>query len=127
MLSAAWEAGMALALGTGSGLRMGLGVDSEAITPLIEKVGSSGDFGARQGTSSLPMTRLTERVEDSDGSGSRIYPGCIWTGSGSDSGRGSGIHSGCFWAGTSSETDAETDSGMFSDCFWTGTCSEMNS
>ncbi len=71
---------MALALGTGSGLRMGLGVNSNAITPLIEKVGSSGDFGARQGTASLPMTKLTERVEESDGSGSGIHSGCFWIG-----------------------------------------------
>ncbi len=114
MLAAAWGPGMTLALGTVSGLRMGLGVDSDAITPLIEKVGSSGDFGARQGTAFLSMTRLTEKVGDSNGSGSGIHPGCFWFGLRDTL---------CFWTGTGSETD----SGMFSGCSWTGTCSEMNS
>ncbi len=110
MLAAARGPGMTLALGTGSGLKMGLGVDSDAITPLIEKVGSSGDFGARQETAFLPMTRLTERVEDTDGSGSGIHPGCFWFGL---------WYTLCFWTGTGSET--------FSGCSWTGACSEMNS
>ncbi len=97
MLAAAWAPGMTLALGTGSGLRMGLGVDSDAITPLIEKVGSSGDLGARQGTAFLPMTRLTERVDDSDGSGSGIHPGCFWFGLWDTL---------CFWTGTGSEINS---------------------